>query len=329
MESLPRISIIVPIFNEEKYIAKCLESIVQSDYDKKRMEVLLVDGGSTDKTVEIIKEYQKGYPFFRLFENPEKIVPVAMNLGIENAKGDFVIRLDAHASYPKDYFLKLVSWSEKLDADNVGGIVVTKVKNKNRISNAIRNVLSDRLGVGSAFRSGAKKIREVDTVPFGCYKKDLFDRIGLYNERLVRNQDIELNKRLKRSGGKIYIVPEIQCTYFARESFRELAKNSFENGKWNILTAYYTKTFSSLSFRHFVPLLFLLSLILPLFCCGIVSLAILGSYLTVIALRSFQIRRDTTLLHQVAAFAVLHFNYAFGEAAGIMQLIKRLMMGNR
>jgi glycosyltransferase involved in cell wall biosynthesis len=250
------ISIVVPIYNEEKYIQSCLDSIINSDYDKEKLEVLLVDGGSNDKTVEIIKEYQKKYSFFKLLHNPKKIVPVAMNIGIKNAKGEYIIRLDAHSMYPKDYFKKLIFYHKKLNADNVGGVVITEVKNKNNISNSIKNVLSDRFGVGSAFRSGVKEIQEVDTVPFGCYKRELFDKVGLYGERLVRNQDIELNKRIKNSGGKIYLIPEIKCTYFARENYKDLAKNNFNNGLWNILTAYYTNTLNSLSLRHFIPLIF-------------------------------------------------------------------------
>jgi len=325
---LIKISIIIPILNEEKYIKNCLDSIVKSDFDKNQMEVLLIDGGSSDKTIEIIREYQKKYPFFKLFHNPKKIVPVAMNIGIKEAKGEYIIRLDAHSSYPKDYFTKLIYWHKKLNADNVGGVVVTEIKNKTLTSNAIKNVLSDKLGVGSAFRSGVSEIKEVDTVPFGCYRKEVFDKIGLYDERLVRNQDIELNKRLKRNGGKIYLIPEVKSTYFARETFLDLAKNNFNNGLWNILTAYYTKTLNSLSFRHFVPLIFILSLIFS-FILGFFNkvffylcLVILFSYLSIISIRSFQIKKDTTFFHQLLAFLVLHFSYGIGEIVGIFKLIR-------
>ncbi len=327
MGKMPKISIIIPIFNEEQYIAKCLESIIESDYDKNKMEVLLVDGGSTDKTLDIIDGYQQKYSLFKLLRNPDRTVPFAMNMGIKAACGEFVVRLDAHAMYPKDYFSKLIDYHQKLQADNVGGVVVTAVRHKNNVSHAIKNVLSDKLGVGSAFRSGVKEIKEVDTVPFGCYKKEVFDKVGLYDERLTRNQDIELNKRLKRAGGKIFIVPDIESTYYARESFKALAKNNFQNGRWNMLTAYYTNSFSSLSPRHYVPLLFVLGIVLPLFCCYLFSLTVLLFYVSVITARSLQIKHNTTIYHQIAAFVILHFSYGFGEIVGIMQVIKEAIKG--
>jgi len=324
-----QISIIIPILNEEKYIKNCLDSIIKSDFDKDKMEVLLIDGGSSDKTIEIIKEYQKKYPFFKFLHNPKKIVPVAMNIGIKEAKGEYIIRLDAHSSYPKDYFSKLIYWHKKLNADNVGAIWITDVLNKTKTSIAIKNVLSDKLGVGGAkFRIGIKDIEEVDTVPFGCYKREIFNKIGLYDGRLVRNQDIELNKRLKRHGGKIYLIPEIKCTYFARETYKELAKNNFSNGLWNILTTYYTGTLNSLSFRHFVPLIFILSLIFSFF-LGFFNkmffylfLIILFIYLSIISIRSFQIKKDTTFFHQLLAFLVLHFSYGIGSLVGIFRVLK-------
>jgi glycosyltransferase involved in cell wall biosynthesis len=332
---MPNVSIIIPILNEEKYIAKCLDSIIDSDFDKSQMEVLLVDGGSNDRTIEIIKNYQKQYPFFKLLYNPKKIVPIAMNIGIKNAKGEYIIRLDAHSSYPKDYFSKLIYWHKKLNADNVGGVVVTEVKNKTLTSNAIKNVLSDKFGVGSAFRSGVREIKEVDTVPFGCYKREIFDKVGLYDERLVRNQDIELNKRIKKVGGKIYLVPEIKCTYYARETFKDLAKNNFENGKWNILTAFYTKTFSSLSFRHFVPMLFVLSLIIFLILgffnkvFWLLFLIEFITYLSIISIRSIQIKKDTTFFHQLLAFLVLHFSYGIGSLVGVFEVIRKILKGKK
>jgi len=322
-----RVSIIIPTYNEERYIAACLDSVLAFTYPKEKMEILVVDGMSTDGTRDIVFEYHRKYPFIKYLDNAKRIVPIAMNIGIANAGGEVIVRLDAHAFYPKTYLSKLIAYQQKLHADNVGGIVVTKVKHPTKTAYAIANVLGDKFGVGSSFRSGIDKVQEVDTVPFGCFPKTLFKKVGMYDERLVRNQDIELNKRIRRYGGKIVLVPEIYAVYYARENFLALAKNNFENGKWNILTAYYTKALSSLSLRHYIPLLFVLSLLLPLACCATLSLGISVTYLSVIVYRSVKIKTHTDLLHQAAAFVVLHFSYGFGEVAGIIQATKAALKG--
>lgn len=331
------ISIIVPILNEEKYIEKCLESIIENDYSKDKLEVFLVDGGSQDKTVDIIKKYQEEYPFFKLLNNPNRTAPYAMNIGIEASKGEYIVRLDAHASYPKNYFLKLIEWHQKLDAQNVGAVVITKVKNLTKKSGSIKEVLSHKFGVGnSEFRIGVKEVKEVDTVPFGCYKREVFEEYGLYDERLTRNQDIELNKRIINGGGKIYLVPDIECTYFAREKFTELAKNNYNNGFWNILTAYYTKTLNSLSLRHFIPLLFVLSLVLPLIASIVipkfiyVTLFSLGSYLLLVIITSFKLKSSAnSFFYLVSSFLVLHLSYGIGSLMGIFSVVSRYIKGDR
>jgi len=329
------ISVIIPVLNEENYIATCLDSILESDFSMEEMEILLVDGGSQDKTVDIVKEYMTKYANIQWLKNPQKIVPVAMNIGIREAKGDYIVRLDAHASYPKDYFSKLIAWHQKLDADNIGGIVQTEVINASPKTNAIKKVLSHPLGVGNSdFRVGVDELKEVDTVPFGCYPKEVFDRYGLYDERLVRNQDIELNKRIVHGGGKIYLVPDVSCVYYARENFKDLVKNNFANGYWNILTAFYTGTFRSLSLRHFIPLLFLLSLILPMFAAfwytpfiwvGLLSLA---SYLSLVIIISLRLKNETdSFWYLLISFLTLHFSYGAGSLAGLIKVLGMKMKG--
>jgi len=203
-----KVSIIIPVLNEERYIGSCLESIVSNDYPKNLIEVLVIDGISSDKTRDIVKDYQRNYPFIKLVENPKKIVPAAMNIRISLAIGNYIIRADAYSIYPMNYIRKLIEWSEKLGADNVGAICKTDINYRNKKSNSIKAILSDKYGVGNSFyRIGSNEVREVDTVPFGCYKKDIFSNYGLYDERLVRNQDIEQNKRIKNKGGKIYLIP--------------------------------------------------------------------------------------------------------------------------
>lgn len=324
------LSVICPIYNEEKYIANCIESILLQDYPKDDLEVIFVDGMSKDRTREIVAGYTQKYPFIRLIDNPEKIVPYAMNYGIKASKGEVIIRLDAHATYEKNYFSSLVRRLNELKADNVGSVCKTDVLNKTPKTLAIREVLSNKFGVGnSVFRTGVDKVMEVDTVPFGCWRRDVFEKYGLYDTRLVRNQDIELNKRILRGGGKIFIVPDTFCTYLARETYKGLSKNNYGNGKWNILTVHYTKQFNSLSLRHFIPLLFVLSLILPvlfsLFYLPLILLSALSlfayvSLLGVISLR-LAIQKKLSLFYLLVSFLVLHLSYGWGALVGICQVL--------
>lgn len=323
------LTVICPILNEEKYIAKCIDSILEQDYPKDDLEILFVDGMSRDKTREIVAELATKYPFIHLIDNINHTVPWAMNLGIKAAKGDVIMRLDAHATYEKNYFSVLVDALQKYNADNVGAVCRTDVLNKNSKTLAIREVLSNKFGVGdSTFRTGIKTAQEVETVPFGCWRRDVFDKYGMYNVRLVRNQDIELNKRIIRGGGKIIIVPETFCTYFARETYKALAKNNYANGKWNILTVYYTKELRSLSLRHFVPLIFVLSLIVPTF-VGLfwnpalyISASALCAYLLTLGTVSAKLAMSKTLnfFYLLASFAVLHISYGWGSFIGILKL---------
>lgn len=328
------LSVICPIYNEEKYIAQFLDSLLLQDFPNDNLEILLVDGMSNDKTREIVSAYTQQYPFIRLIDNPERIVPYAMNRGIEAARGDILMRLDAHASYQPDYFSVLVGGLKRLKAENVGTVCKTDVLNKTPKTLAIREVLGNKFGVGnSTFRTGITKEQEVDTVPFGCWPKEVFIKYGIYDVRLVRNQDIELNKRILRGGGKIYILPDTYCTYLARETWGGLAKNNYGNGKWNILTVYYTKTFSSLSLRHFIPLLFILSLIVPLLLSifwwpfALVSAASLVAYTGLLSTISAKLAIDKKLnfWYLLATFVVLHISYGWGSLMGILKLpfIKR------
>lgn len=323
------LSVICPIYNEEKYIGQFLDSLLLQDYPKDDLEILLVDGMSKDKTREIVANYIAQYPFIRLIDNPDKIVPCAMNRGIDAAKGDVIMRLDAHASYQPDYFSVLVNGLKRLHADNVGTVCKTDVLNKTPKTLAIREVLGNKFGVGnSTFRTGIDHEQKVETVPFGCWPKEVFEKYGKYDVRLVRNQDIELNKRILRGGGKIYILPDTYCTYLARETWKALAKNNYGNGKWNILTVYYTKLFSSLSIRHFIPLLFVLSLIVPLLLgllwwpFALLSAASLLAYTGLLSFISAKlaVQKHLNFFYLLATFFVLHLSYGWGSLMGILKL---------
>lgn len=308
--------------------------MLEQDYPKDDLEIILVDGMSTDNTRKIVAGYVKQYPFIRLIDNPHRIAPWAMNIGVKESKGDIIMRLDAHATYEKNYFSSLASGITKYNADNIGSVCKTDVLNKTAKTLAIREVLSNKFGVGnSTFRTGIEGAQEVETVPFGCWKRDVFSKYGFYDVRLVRNQDIELNKRIIRGGGKIIIVPDTFCTYLARETFKALAKNNFGNGKWNILTVYYTKEMRSLSLRHFVPLAFILSVLIPSIVGFIwlpafgVSLLALFMYLTLFGIVSARLAltKGLNFYYLFASFITLHISYGWGSLIGLLKLpfIKR------
>lgn len=326
---------IIPCRNEERYIQACLDSVLTGDYPSDHLEVFVVDGMSNDNTRKIVEQYRGKFPNVVLLDNPHITAPCALNIGIEKASGEYIIRLDAHGIYPKNYIKTLVGWHKKLDAENIGVAIKTETQSSSSKAQAIRKVLSHPLGVGnSLFRTGAKKLREVDTVPFGCYKKEVFAKYGLFDERLARNQDIELNKRIIRGGGKIYLVPDVTCTYYARDNYIDLARNNFNNGYWNILTAYYTRSFSSLSLRHFVPLLFLLAIILPLplvfadYRCAGISLLTLMFHLAFVMYVSLKLSDVATrLIDVIFAFYTLHISYGVGSLAGLAKVTHLRLIG--
>jgi len=321
------ISIIIPCRNEKKYIIDFLESVLNNDYPKELIEIFIVDGKSEDGTMELVNDFINAYPFITLLVNEEKTVPFALNRAIKNCTGQYIIRLDVHSKIPENYFSKLISSAIETKADNIGTICLTDVKIKNAKTSAIKKVLSNKFGVGNShFRIGIKTAMEVDTVPFGCYRKNVFKDFGLFNIDLKRNQDIELNKRIKKAGGKVILLPDPYSIYYAREDFSGVAKNNFSTGLWNILTVYLTKNISSVSIRHFIPLIFILSILVPSFLIifnpyfGLVGLASLFSYAMLILSVSFKVNDLTTKLYYlISAFIVIHFAYGFGSLVGLFR----------
>jgi glycosyltransferase involved in cell wall biosynthesis len=177
-----------------------------------------------------------------------------MNIGIKHARGEYIIRIDCHSIFTPDYISKCIEVSQRTGADNVGGYIETLPGADTPAARAIARATSSRFGVGnSTFRlSGPERL--VDTVPFGTFRKELFGKIGLYDERLVRNQDIELNSRIRKAGGRIVISPEIKLSYYNQAAYHGLFRQAFSNGFWNPLTLKFTG--GGLSIRHFIPLIF-------------------------------------------------------------------------
>lgn len=321
------ISVVMPLYNEEKYIFGCIESLLQQDYPLENMEWLFVDGMSTDKTKSILLKYEHDYPgLIKVFDNPYKTVPYAMNIGIKNSKGKYIVRLDAHAEYSQDYIRKCVYYLDTTQADNVGGIAETK--SKGFVGEAIALMLSSKFGVGnSQFRTNGHS-GYVDTVPFGAFRREVFDRWGGYDERLTRNQDNEMNYRIRKNGGKIYLSDEIKFSYYCRDSIKGIADMAVKNGMWNIITMRLCP--GSMGIRHFIPLIFLLSLILlpilsfinirflSVFVCELILYVVLDIYF---ALKTS--KKVKYILMVAVLFPIFHITYGFGSITGIVKLLKK------
>ncbi len=323
-----KVTAIIPCYNEERYIDRTVRDLLQQDMPKEGLELLFMDGMSTDRTRDILEEYAEAYPFIRVLDNEERTVPYAMNRGIQEAKGEIIVRLDAHASYPSEYIRRL---SEKLregGVDNVGAVGKTEPLRETPKARAIATVLSHPLGVGNSFfRTGIDEEKEVDTVPFGCFWKKTLQQLGGYRNALKRNQDIELNKRLIENGGRILLLPDLYCTYYARESYKDLGLNNYKNGLWNIMTVYLTRDFRSLSIRHFIPLAFVLSILVPLILgilhpyFSLISLFVLLLYFTSILFVTIRTSDERiSKLHMLLAFFVLHFSYGLGSLVGLFRV---------
>jgi len=314
------VSVILPVRNEEKYILRCLDSIVDQDFSKDGFEVLVVDGMSNDKTRSIIDGYAMAYPFIRLLDNPRKITPCALNIGIRKARGNIIIRMDGHATYSVDYIKKCVEFLSKTGADSVGGPM--RAVGTDYISNAIALVYNSPFGLGGGKFHDEKWEGEVDTPYLECWPKRVFDKIGLFDERLVRNQDIEFDSRIRKSGGKIFLTPEIKSYYYCRSNLVSLWDQNFKNGLWGIKTI--KITLGSLSLRHFVPLLF----VLGLFAGWVVTpiwFVMVGSYMLCNAYFSLQIgmKRGFKYIFIVSVvFLILHLSYGLGSLVGIFNAIR-------
>ena len=324
---LPFISVILPVRNEEKYIEACVASIFAQDYPAELMEVLFVDGRSEDRTVALLHELQKAHPQIVVLDNPNRTVPYAMNIGIRESRGEVIVRLDAHAEYPEDYVRLSVETLLTQDCDNAGGVFETR--GRGFMGEAIAEMLRTPLGVGNATYRLTKEDGYVDTVPFGCYKRALFERIGGFDERMTRNQDNELNFRIRKSGGKIYLNHNIRVLYYCRDTIRGIMKMGFMNGKWNVITM--TLVPGSMGVRHFVPLAFVLSTILlelltlltrSMLFGGLLALE-WGAYLLLDFFYAYTIAKEKGWRFfpvEVILYPAFHFAYGFGSLRGITAL---------
>lgn len=326
------VTIICPSYNEENYIQNCIDSILNQDYPADLLQFLIVDGLSTDKTKSIVQENSLKHKNIQYIENKHKFVPQALNLGIENAKGDVIIRIDAHCVYPSNYVSLLVEKLYELNADNVGGVWVTLPSSNSTISLAIAIGSSHIFGVGaSKHKIGASTIIETDTVPFGCYRREVFDKIGLFDTDLIRNQDDEFNARLIKNGGKIFLIPQLKINYFARKNLNKMNTMYFQYGLFKPLVN--KKLKGAATIRQFFPLLFTVGLIFGLllsfvsniflfiYLFSLFSYFILAVYFSVSEARKNN-RLSLTFILPIVFFNI-HLSYGIGYLIGIIKVLAK------
>ena len=320
-------SIISPIRNEEKYIAKCLTSLVNQDYEKSKYEIIIVDGMSSDATRKIVRKFERKYDNIKLYDNPDKTVPYALNLGIKHATGNVIVRVDGHAVLENNYLIKCDKFLRQTEAECVGGVIESI--NETYIGKAIALAMSSPFGVGNArFRTSGKE-GLVDCLAFGAYRKEIFDQIGCFNEDFVRCQDDEFNYRLRKSGGRIYFSPEIKSYYYPRSDLKKLWGQYYQYGFWKIRVL--QKHLKTIQPRQFVPPAFIISLITT----G--SAAVFSKNLLIIFLLISSIYLITSIIVSLkisykngfkyfyilpAIFFILHSSYGLGFLTGIIGFFK-------
>lgn len=326
MTELPYVSALIVMRNELNYIKPSLMSFVNQTYPKDRYEIIVVDGCSDDGTVDIvngiIREFSTDSFHIRLVDNPNRILASGWNIGIQSAKGAYVTRIDAHAEAAPDFIEKSVKTMLSVDAACVGGKLDSiPVEGDDLL---VSKVLSSSFGVGNSSFRVSDTAGYADTAVYGLYRKTVFDEAGYFDEKLVRNQDIDLHSRIKKAGYKFYFNPEIQSVYHTRSSVKKMVKQAYGNGKWNMVLV--KKGSSALSLRHLVPFFFVTYLALSIIggffywpiwaiCGGVLVLYFaLGFLAGAKKVTSFKERIKMPYL-----FFLLHCAYGAGYYAGILQ----------
>ncbi|KAJ49428.1 glycosyltransferase involved in cell wall biosynthesis [Clostridium tetanomorphum] len=316
------VSIVIPCRNEESYIKKCLDSFINQTYPKELYEVLVCDGMSIDSTREIVKEYEEDYDNIKLIDNEGLSAPKGMNKGIKYSKADVIIIFGAHAYAKEDFIEENIKTLIANDVGCVGGPIETI--NEDDKGLAISMAMSSPFGVGNALFRYAQEETYVDTVAFGCYRKSVLDKVGYFDEELVRNQDDELNFRVVKNGYNILLSPKIRSYYYSRSSLKKLWKQYYQYGFWKVRVM--QKHGRTASIRHLVPAAFVVTNILGI-SLGIFFKWILYLWFIELALyaigdivsSSKLIKKNKKIWKYIFfIFPILHISYGLGFLNGLM-----------
>lgn len=324
----PLITAIIPSYNEEKNIEKCLQAVFKSFYPKKKIQILVVDGGSNDTTLKKVEKFKRKKLSITILHNKKQHLASAWNIGIKNAKGKYIFAMNAHAVVHPRYFYTITLRLEKRDVVCCGSSMITRPQEKGPWSMAIATALSSKAGVGnSKFRTGVRAETLVDSVHMAAYNKKFIEKMK-FNEKLIRSQDIEFNTRIRKAGGKILLLPQRLVTYFTRSNLKKFPADMFKNGFW--VTRPLVLGCPVAKPRHYTPLIFVSALILfgtlgvawsqfrllfffqlAVYCIFILALTKnenFGTYKSYLKL--------TFILF------LLHFSYGLGSLVGLFSFIK-------
>lgn len=321
-KELKTVSVVIPCRNEENYIGKCLDSFINQTYNKELFEVLVCDGMSDDSTRKIVNEYIKKHNNIHIIDNEGLSAPKGMNLGIKHSSSDIIIIFGAHAYADKEFIEKNVEALQNREVGCTGGPIETI--SENIVGSSISSAMSSPFGVGNALFRYAKKETYVDTAAFGAYPKEVLNKIGYFDEELVRNQDDELNYRVIKGGYKILLSPKIKSKYYSRGSLKKLWRQYYQYGFWKVRVM--QKHGKTASLRHLVPAAFvvtnILGVILGAFFKPILYLWIFEIVFYLICNIGFSIkvgRQDVKVFKYLPLiFPILHTSYGIGFVNGII-----------
>jgi succinoglycan biosynthesis protein ExoA len=323
MTALPFVTIAMPAYNEEHYIETCIRSVQAQDYARERIEIMVADGRSTDRTREILAELAKDDPRIRVIDNPERLQAAGMNHMIKESRGDIIVRMDVHCEYAPSYVRKCVEALEKTGADNVGGS--QRARAKTAFQRALCAALGSPLGVGNARYRSADEEGFVDTVFLGAFRRRVFETIGLYDPRAITNEDAELNQRLIASGGTVFLSKDVEVHYYPRDSFKTLAKQYYKYGRGRARTL--LKLGKFLSLRPAIPFFLVVGGAVMIVTPPLWPVAPLafGAYALAAGAEAIRVGRSlgaTSIPTIAAIFPVLHVSHGVGFAAGLLRYLR-------
>jgi glycosyltransferase involved in cell wall biosynthesis len=319
----PLVTIAMPAYNEEHYIEACIRSVQAQDYPRERIEVLVADGRSTDRTREILAGLAEIDPRLRVIDNPERLQAAGLNHIIREARGEVIVRMDVHCEYAPSYVRACVESLERTGADNVGG--AQRARARTGFQRALCAALTSPLGVGNAKYRSAAEEGFVDTVFLGAFRRQVFERIGLYDPKAITNEDAELNQRLLDAGGTVYLSRDIEVHYYPRDSFRGLARQYFRYGEGRARTLLKHGRFPAL--RPLLPFAMVVGGGWLLVTWPVQPLApiVFGAYGALCAVEAVRVGRQAGVAAVplvMAIFPTLHVSHGLGFARGLIRYLR-------